>query len=706
MIDYLLEIGFEEFPPSFLPGAAAELAGRIKGLLEREKIFYRTCRIIYSSRRMGVLVLGLTRKQKPQVAEIQGPPRKLCYDADGNPTVVLNGFLKTHGLETGAIKIINTPKGEYVSARKEILPKDTEEILYQGTPQIIASLEFPKTMVWNDSGVRFPRPIRWIIALLDRRPLRFTYAGLKADRYSMPNVHFATAPIRLEKPREYLSKLRHGGVIADPNERRKIILMRIKQAAKAAGSEALLSDEIVAEINCSVEYPDVVAGEFNAEFLALPPEVLAATLKVNGDLIWVKDTNKFLCIFNAKKKAADNIRAGYTQVVHAKLKDAHFFYDHDLKTGINAMREQSKGMTWMYSHVLQRTLGTVFDKTERLREMAKSIPWSNDVYSEHLFKAAELCKADLLSEMIGEKDFTGLQGIMGSYYARAAGEPETVARAIMEHYLPRFTGDALPESKEGAALSICDKIDHVFGAILSIGVRSGSSDPLAIRRNGYAVIQTIDRFGFDISIWSSRDFLFNAYDINKETKSNRDMPGNVMRIFTDFFKDQMSRYLEEQGFRYDEINSVLTDWDGNVVTGRLRCAALKQWRGKPEFEKLVVGQKRIRNILYPDKKSGNKIVCGEVNETLLKEPAERKLFARGSDALGKIDPMFNDKKFDGILNILLGMREDIDTFFDKVMVMCEDPELRKNRLALVNFINQLFLRFADLSQIVIESEKK
>lgn len=704
MIDFLLEIGFEEFPPSYLPKAAQDLSNRIVGLLDREQIFYRTCRTIYSSRRLGVLVLGLIRKQKSRTVVIQGPPAKLAYDADGNPTQVLQGFLKTHGLNTDSVSTVKTPRGEYVSVKKEILPKETEDILYQETPGILAQLEFPKTMVWNESGVRFPRPIRWIVALLDRRPLRFTYAGVKADRYSWPNIHFAGSPIRLEKPREYLGKLRHGGVIADPNERRKIISNRIKQTARATGFEAMITEEILQEINCSVEYPDVVTGEFPAMFLNLPPEVITATLLVNGDLIWLKDSNKFICVYNAKKKAADNIRFGYTQVVEAKMKDAHFFYEHDLKMGIYRLRELTKGMTWMYNLADNRDLGTIYDKSERMKALAGKTDWGVDIDQNALQRAAELCKADLVSEMVGEKDFTNLQGIMGAYYARAAGEPEIVAQAIKEHYLPRFAGDIIPESRVGAALAVCDKIDHVLGALLATGKRSSSSDPLAIRRHGYGAIQIIDAHRFDISIFEMCQFLFTYYSTHKIS-----IPPNLLdlSILKEFFSEQMARYLTEQGYRYDETNSILTDWDGNAYTGRLRCASLKKLRDKADFIKLVVGQKRVRNILEAErkKKTGQ---AGEsaVEESQLREPAEKKLFNRGKEVEQMIEPLLAAKKYDEVLDSLLSLRGDIDHFFDKILVVCEDPDLRRNRLALLNLINRLFLRFADLSQIVIESENK
>ena len=685
MIDFLLEIGCEEFPPTFLPKTAKDLTDKFETLLEKERIFYRTVRTIYTCRRIGLVVLGLSRKQKSQTVEIQGPPRKYAYDQEGNPTQVLQGFMKSNDLKPAEIMVVKTPKGEYVAGRKEILPKDTEEILYAEVPKLIAGLEFSKTMTWNSTKVRFPRPIRWIVALLDRRPLRFEYAGIKADRYSMPNFHFSFEPIRLDKPREYISRLRHGGVVVDPNERRKIIVTRIRQAAGALKSEALHTPEMIEDINCTVEYPDVVTGEFNPDFLQLPPEVLTTTLRVNGDLVWIKDTNKFVCIFGAKKKASDNVKKGYTQVVNAKLNDAIFFYKNDLKNGIENMRKQSQGMVWM------EKLGTIQDKTVRLSGIAEKIAVNADIKRDDLKQAARLCKADLLSEMVGEKDFTSLQGIMGSYYARAAGENDLVAAIVKDHYLPRFIGDALPTTLEGRVLSYIDKLDSILGALLAGNKPTSSYDPLGLRRNGYAVIQLADQT--DIS-----SPLYGQIELIARDLYNR--PAIDMGSVKEFFNERFARYFEDLNFAYDEINAVLPGWNGYVHDAHERLTALSKWRKKPEFEKLVIGQKRVRNIL---KGVTNPAA---VQPELLKEPAEIALHCRGIEGNEKLAPLFEKKSYPEIMELLLDLRGDIDKFFDDVMVMCEEQDLKRNRLALVNFIYQLFIRFADFSQIVIETEKK
>ncbi|MEO0105838.1 MAG: glycine--tRNA ligase subunit beta, partial [candidate division WOR-3 bacterium] len=360
MIDFLLEIGFEEFPPSYIDKAATDLIEKVTALFKRERIFYRTMRKIYTSRRIGVLVLGVARKQKPQSIEIQGPPKKFAYDEHDKPTKTLEGFLNAHNLKIDEIKILKTEKGEYVFATKNVPARDTDDILYYEIPKIIASLEFPKTMVWNGEKVRFPRPIRWIVGLLDRKPLRFKYAGLEAERYSIPNFHFSFKPIRMEKPREYINFLRHGGVVVDPNERRKLIENRINEKARALKGEPIYDKNMIEEINCTVEYPDVVSGEFDPDFLKLPEEILKTTLKALGNLIWIKDTNKFVCVFNGRRKAAENVAQGYSRVLKARLQDALFYYQSDLKQGILSMVEATKGMVWLEG------LGTVYDKTVRL----------------------------------------------------------------------------------------------------------------------------------------------------------------------------------------------------------------------------------------------------------------------------------------------------------------------------------------------------
>ncbi len=369
MIDFLLEIGFEEFPPRFLKRAADELTNKIEKLLKDEKIFYRSIRTIYTPRRMGTLVLGLSRRQKPRVVEIQGPPKKFAYDAKGKPTDKLLGFMKAQNLKPSEIVSKRTKKGDYAYGRKEITGASTEEILHSNVPKIIKSLEFPKTMVWNDKKVRFPRPIRWIVALLDKKPLRFDYADVQANRYSWPNQHFSFKPIRLEKPREYINFLRHGGVVVDPNERKKIILTRIKQSVAKSKGKPVYNDEMIEEINSTTEYPEVVTGEFDSRYLKLPEEILTTVLRAHGNVIWIKGTNEFVYVFSAKKKALQHVQAGYNRVMEARLQDALFFYQTDTKTGLNSMQEQTKGMMWL------KDLGTLYDKAVRLKDFAELAKW-------------------------------------------------------------------------------------------------------------------------------------------------------------------------------------------------------------------------------------------------------------------------------------------------------------------------------------------
>ncbi|MEO0126535.1 MAG: glycine--tRNA ligase subunit beta [candidate division WOR-3 bacterium] len=683
MIDFLLEIGFEEFPPSYLNKTATELLQKIEALFKRERIFYRTMRKIYTSRRIGVLVLGVAKKQKPQTVEIQGPPKKFAYDENGKPTKTLEGFLNAQNLKISDIKIVKTEKGEYVSATKEVPAKDTDDILYYEIPKIIASLEFPRTMVWNGDKIRFPRPIRWIVGLLDRKPLRFKYAGLEAERYSMPNFHFSFEPIRMEKPREYMNFLRHGGVIVDPNERRKIIKTRIDEKAKELKGEPVYDDNMIEEINCTVEYPDSVSGTFEPEFLKLPEEVLKTTLRALGNLIWVKDTNNFICVFNGRRKAAENVAQGYARVLKSRLQDALFYYQNDLKLGIEKMQEATKEMVWLEG------LGTVYDKTMRLVKSTKNFESINGLNVEALKKAAELCKADLCSNMVREKEFTSLQGIMGYYYAKSAGQKDEVAIAIKEHYLPTFSGDKIPESKEGAVLSIIDKIDNIIGAFLSGQRPTGSYDPLGVRRNAYGIFNIIDKHNLDIELLPIFWEHLKLYKTNIEKA-----------LIRDFLIERAERYLEELGYRYDEVDAAIYNTNLNLYDTKLRTEALKNFRGKEDFLKLVIGQKRVRNILKNVKEPG------DIDEALFEKPEEKNLFQKGKEVEEKMLPLFPEKNYTDIMKLLLSLRKDIDKFFDAVLVMCEDKNLQRNRLALVNYINQLFLKFADLSRIVIEGEKE
>jgi glycyl-tRNA synthetase beta chain len=682
MIDFLLEIGFEEFPPHLLSPAAEDLTGSIEALLKEKKIFYRSIRTIYTPRRMGTIILGLSRRQKPQIIEIPGPPKRFAYDGKGKPTDKLMGFMKSNSLKLKEIISKRTKRGDYVYGRKEIAGVSTENILRNSIPSIISSLEFPKTMVWRENRVRFPRPIRWIVALLDRKPLRFEYAGVQANRYSWPNQHFSFKPIRLEKPREYMNFLRHGGVIVDPHERKKIILTRIKQAAEKAKGKPVFSSDMIDEINCTTEYPEVVAGEFDAQYLALPQEVLMTVLRAHGNVIWLRDTNKYVYVFSAKKKALQNVKAGYERVMDSRLYDALFFYRNDVKSGLQSMLDQTKDMMWL------QDLGTLHDKAGRLQHFVEEFSKVPGVEMDVLKRAALLCKADLLSEMVREKEFTSLQGVMGGYYAAASGENEAVARAISEHYLPRYVGDGVPKTLYGALLSIADKLDNVVGAFLSGNRPSGSNDPLAVRRNGYGVIQLIDEYEIHLPLDSLIQRTLSTYNRNIEDG-----------VLADFFIERLTRYLQEKGYRYDETKAVLATWDGDVADAKKRCEALKSFRGSPEFLKLVIGQKRVRNILK------NVRISSAPDIELIREPAEKELVQMRDKVGPQLEIMIQNKNYAEVLKLMLETRPAIDKFFDDVLVMCEEKKLRENRLALVSTINELFLKFADFSQIVIEGEK-
>jgi len=684
MIDFLLEIGFEEFPPHFLKPAADDLTLKIEELLKNKKIFHRSVRTIYTPRRIGAIVLGLSRRQKAQIIEIQGPPKKFAYDAKGKPTDKLLGFMKANNLKSNEVVSKRTQKGDYVCGRKEIAGAATEDILHENVPAIIKSLEFPKTMVWNEDNVRFPRPIRWIVALLDRKPLRFSYGDVQANRYSWPNQHFSFKPIRLDKPREYMNFLRHGGVIVDPHERKKTILTRIKQAAAKAEGKPVYNNEMIEEINCTTEYPEVVTGEFDEKYKSLPEEVLMSVLRAHGNVIWMQGTNKYIYVFSAKKKALQNVQKGYGRVMDSRLQDALFFYQNDMNTGLQKMLEETKGMMWL------ENLGTLFDKAARLAKFAEEFKPVPEFDIAALKQAARLCKADLLSEMVREKEFTSLQGIMGGYYAQSSGESERVARAIAEHYLPRFIGDELPKSAEGALLSITDKLDNVVGAFLSGNRPSSSYDPLAVRRNGYAVVNLLDARGLNISLFHAIDRMLSLYGKDFDA-----------RILTGFFEERVARYLQDKGYRYDEVNAVLahTAWDADIADTSRRCEALKGFRDSPEFIKLAIGQKRVRNIL----KGVEKKLA--VDNELVTEGAEKALLQKGKQISTKILTLVAQKAYPDVLRLLLEMRPVIDKFFDDVLVMCEDKKLRENRLALVSYIHDLFLQFADFSEIVIEGEK-
>lgn len=689
MVDFLLEIGCEEIPAHDLERAAHRLEELFLAFLKDNRIFCRSSRLFYTPRRLGIIILGIARHQREEVTEIQGPARKFAFDEKEQPTEALLGFMRAQKLTPKDILVRKTTRGEYVFGKKTKPGEDTKSFLKDFIPVLIASLPFSKTMIWDETKVRFARPIRWLICLFDTRIIPVTIGKIEAGKKTYIFDRGEKIAVKLDKPRDHLLRLRKEGVITEPAERKKVILQKINRAEKRFHGKVLVDEELLNEVTNLVEYPEVAVGEFSREYLELPADVLITVLKAHLRLFSFDKTNQFLVVFNGTKRMAHAVKTGFEKVVKARLQDAIFYYDQDTKYGLKKMVNDLRGVTWLEG------LGTLYDKTQRLVALAsfmaertatgdKNIKIDRDT----LTHAAQYCKADLVSQVVREKELTKLQGIMGKHYALKAGENSQVANAIYEHYLPRFAGDGLPGSIEGSILGIVDRLDSITGAFILDKVPTGSEDPYGLRRQGYSIVQ--------LSL--ENDLHFSLADLINEDLKLYNKDTRLAKKIMEFIYDRLARYLEEKTIAYDEAKAIIVTVPHDINDCLKRCQALKTFRERDDFKALVIGQKRVANILK------NVQFNKTINEELLREKAEQVLYEKGKKVELALASFLNDKNYKTAFEQLLSLRKEIDQLFDDVLIMAEDKTLKENRLALVNYIHDQFLRVADLSQIVIEGE--
>lgn len=729
MQNFLLEIGTEEIPASFLPPAAEALERDVTGWLKDNRVTFGASRVAYTPRRLAVMVADVAEQQEAQTVELQGPPKKAAFDAEGKPTKTAFGFAKTHGKEVADLVVKTTPKGEYMFVTKTIPAQPVIPLLAVALPAIIAKLPFPKNMRWAPGNFRFARPIRWLVALLGKEVIPFIVEDVASGnttcgpRQSAADSQQPTADgllptayrLPLGTAGDYEAVLERAGILVDPKKRREAIANALQNLLAGKG-ELIPDEELLDETAGIVETPKAVLCDFLADYLSLPPIVIVTALKKHQRCFAVRSQSgallpRFVAVTNTPGCDEQQVRGWYEKAAESRLKDARFFIEEDRKVGLDGFLHQEEQVTWIEG------LGTLKDKTARLvklceelaasvnaggaREIPSVTPQAHPTFVttssgptrvdvEALRRAALLCKADLLSNMVREKEYTSLQGVMGGIYARMLGDSETTSQAISDHYAPRSIGDPLPATLAGKLLSIADRLDNLCAAFVSGSIPTGSADPFALRRQTAGVLLIVLELGsrFDLRALLGRalELLAKPYD------------AKLLDQLCAFVRERLSLLLAEQGVKYDIANAVLEVAWQDPVDARKRCQALAQFRSTEEFEKLIIGQKRVVNIL----KGVDARLA--VDEKMLQDKAEEALF----DAARALDPKLAEairgQDYARAFELLLSLRAVTDTFFDDVMVMCDDQELSANRLALLAYVKSLFRRVADLSQIVVEGK--
>ncbi len=706
--DLLFEIGIEELPSSYCMPAVDQLADGVRRGLGDLRLAHGDVRAFATPRRLALLITGVAERQTDFAEEVMGPAAKTAFDAEGKPTKALLGFCAGKGVDVGTVRRVETPKGEYVAVTVQHVGKPAAEVLSAMLATVAMKLNYPKSMRWDDGDYRAGRPVRWLVALLGDDVLPVLAFGLAAGRNSHGHRVLSPGSVPIAKPADYLETMRAVKVLADPVERRATLVAQIDAIAVAAGGRIVADEDLIDINNFLVEWPTSFEGRFDGKYLDLPREVIVTALREHQRFFAVERTDGalvpcFVASRNGDAHGLEVVRRGNEGVLVARLEDAKFYWDTDLKQKPVDLVEKLDSVVWMEG------LGSLKAKAERLQALTGWLAGqlASDA-ADAAVRAALLAKTDLLGEMIGSgKEYASLEGVMGGHYARKAGEPEAVAAAIAEHYQPRGAGDGLPTTDAGAILSLSDKLDHVAGAFVAGKIPSGSEDPFGVRRaaNGVVRILLDQKRHLDLratTMEMTRVFFANDPELSQ---------AEIMKKLGEFWRGRVDVALEDREHAYDTReaalearivmgNSVRPGWC-DAADAAQRAEVLGAFRSNAHFTPLVVLFKRVANIL----KASTEPLPGTLDRARLTEPAEQTLLAALDTATQATAPLWERRAYADILPALLAMESAIHGFFDGVMVNVEDAAIRQNRLQLLASVRELFLRGWDLSRIVVEGEK-
>jgi len=681
----LLEIGTEEIPSRFIPPALEGMREILLAEMRTQRIECGETRVMGTPRRL-TLFAELEEQQRSLETERMGPPQSVAFDPQGKPTKAALGFARREGVQVKELEVVETEKGAYLCVRKHETGRGTCSILSEVLPRVITAIPFPKSMRWAGLELRFARPIHWILALFDGTVIPFTVEHVQSDSLTRGHRFLHPEPFTVTGLHDYLEGLRRACVIVDPEERAAMIRREAEEAAQQGGGIPLEAAELLEEITYLVEYPVAVCGGFDKGYLKLPREVLITAMQHHQRYLPVVNIKgkllpAFVAVNNTKAQDMGVITKGHERVLRARLADARFFFQEDQKRTLEERVEELKGV------IFQAKLGTSYEKVERIQALAARLaealaPEAKEVVA----RGAYLCKADLVTEMVGE--FPQLQGVMGREYALLGGEDLPVAQVIFEHYLPRFAGDELPSTAAGAMVSIADKLDTVIGCFGVGLIPTGTSDPFALRRQTLGIIHIILGKGYSISLQRMIEWGLNPL-LEKITRPPEEVKADCLA----FFRGRFVGLLTSLGYPVDVVEAVLAVQFDDLVDARARVEAVARFRGSPEFEPVAVAFKRVANILKDvDRK-------GRVDPARFETPEEGDLHNQYEAIEKRFSTAIKGMAYEKALVELAKLRLPVDAFFDHCMVMAEDKKVRANRLALLGEIAGLFSQVADFSQL-------
>ncbi len=686
--DFLFELGTEELPPKSLFTLARALADGVTKGLAGAALTHGDVEWFATPRRLAVRVQALAERQPDQEIKRQGPAVTNAFDAAGQPTKAASGFAASCGVSIEQLQQVDGPKGRvlmFVGTRKG---EPTATLLPGIVKAALDALPIAKRMRWGSSDAEFVRPVHWAVMLFGATVVECEILGVQTGKHSRGHRFHAPGPLTIAGPAKYLEALEKAHVVAHVADRRERIRKGATELAQSIGGHAVIEDALLDEVTALVEWPAPLLGRFDERYLQLPPEVPIATMQDHQRYFAVRDVqgklrNEFIAIANLESRAPDKVRDGNERVIRPRLADAAFFWDSDRRERLEARRPTLKNVTF------QAKLGSLHDKAERTGRLAVRIAESIGGDAAWASRAAELSKCDLLTLMVGE--FPELQGLMGKYYAQHDGEPAEVSVALEEQYWPRFAGDRIPETRTGIALALADKLDTLAG-IFAIGQKpTGTRDPFGLRRAALGVLRTILERQLDLDLRQLIETAVAAQPVEKK-------PEIVDEVWTYVVERLRSSYLEGESDRAvttEMFDAVLASRTQSVLDMDVRLRALERFLKMAEAESLAAANKRIANIL---KKAPDE-VTGAVDTSRLQDGPERQLFDHVLSMERAVNPLFARREYAQALTQLASLRDDVDRFFDSVMVMAEDADVRANRLGLLLRLRALFLQFADLSRL-------
>uniref|UniRef100_A0A7V6DPS1 Glycine--tRNA ligase beta subunit n=1 Tax=Desulfobacca acetoxidans TaxID=60893 RepID=A0A7V6DPS1_9BACT len=690
--EFLLEIGTEEIPARFLPPVLEEMAAAFRKKLTQERIDVGEIVTWGTPRRLALVAQDLAEMQTEVSQEIIGPPKAVAYSADGKPTKALEGFAKAQGVAVAELSEVETPRGVYLAVKRRTPGQPAIERLKEILPEFILGLSFPKSMRWGSGKITFARPIHWILARFAGQVVPCTLGDVVSGGVTYGHRFLGPEPLEVPDAASYVTALRAAHVIVNPAERKNLLEKELNEAAAKVGGEVVPNPGLLEENTFLVEFPSVVCGHFEERFLELPEEVLITSMREHQRYFSLRGKDgrllpHFIAVNNTLTRNPDVVRQGHEKVLRARLSDAMYFYQVDKKIPLKDRVEELKGV------VFHSSLGTSYEKMQRFKALALFLGANITtdagdllaVAPEIIERAATLCKADIVTEMVGE--FPSLQGAMGRQYAKISGEDPEVAEALFSHYLPRHADDILPEDLVGTIVGLADRLDTICG-IFGVGlVPTGAADPYGLRRHALAVIRILRHHRLHLDLPAAVDNgLSRLHGIISRT------PEETRADVLDFFKTRLQHLFLSEGYDNETVAAVLASSGRDVVEAADKIKALEEIRQSPDFPALAMAFKRVINISHgvePEK----------LDESLFAYQAEKDLFKAADIMKKEVETALEHRDYAAAFLALAKLKQPVDAFFDNVLVMAEDPRIKKNRLGLLACISETFLRMADFSKI-------